>query len=276
MMKKLTAILFATLLSLTALVPFAGAARAGTPRLVDMADILTDSEEAELLSELDSVSEVWDSEVIIVTTTDTEGSSVTTYADDIFDYIYAAENEEVYGADYETSGILFLLDMGGREWAISTRGTGIQTFTDAGQKYITGKMQSDLSDGYYADAFDTFIDECDDFYEQAATGEPYDVENLSGAEGYSLIWIPIALVVGLVLALIVTLVMKSQLKSVEMQAAASDYLKRDSFQLSRREDIFLRTDIVKTPKPKDNDNDGGSSTHFSSSGTEHGGSSGRF
>lgn len=275
-MKKLTAILFATLLFMTALVPFAGAAREGTPRLVDMADILTDSEETELLAELDSISEKWDSEIIIITTDDTEGSTVTAYADDIFDYTYAAENEETYGADYETNGILLLLDMGGREWAISTKGTGIQTFTDAGQEYITNQIVPYLSDGEYATGFGTFVSECDDFYKQAETGEPYDIDNLSQAEGYSLIWIPISLAVGLVLALIVTGVMKGQLKSVEMQAAASEYLKKDSLQLSHKDDIYLRTYVNKTAKPKDDDNGGGSTTHFSSSGSEHGGSSGRF
>ena len=78
----------------------------------------------------------------------------------------------------------------------------ITVFTDAGIEYIGKQIKGDLSDGNFAGAFDKFADLCDDFITQARTGEPYDVKNLP-KEPLSLIWIPIAIVVGFVLSLII-------------------------------------------------------------------------
>lgn len=53
------------------------------PRLVDDADILTDSEEKELNQQLDTVSEEQECDVIIVTVDSLNGKTVEEYADDI-------------------------------------------------------------------------------------------------------------------------------------------------------------------------------------------------
>ena len=75
--------------------------------------------------------------------------------------------------------LLLLISMGEREWAISTYGySHTVAFTDAGLEFISGQFQSKLSSGNYADAFNCFADQCDDFLRQAATGEPYDVDNM--------------------------------------------------------------------------------------------------
>mgnify|MGYP000308516591 CR=1 FL=1 len=73
-------------------------------------------------------------------------------------------------------GILFLLDMGDRNWAIATHGYAIEVFTDAGQSYIMDQVKPYLSDGDYNEAFHKFATECDDFITQANEAEPYDVE----------------------------------------------------------------------------------------------------
>ena len=55
------------------------------PRLVDDADILTDSEEKELNQQLDTVSEEQECDVIIVTVDSLNGKTVEEYADDYYD-----------------------------------------------------------------------------------------------------------------------------------------------------------------------------------------------
>ena len=92
-------------------------------------------------------------------------------------------------------------------------------------------MTGDLSDGDFAAAFDTFADECDDFITQAKTGEPYDIDN-EPQKPMSWIWIPISLVAGIVLSLIVVGTMKSKLKTVRFQAAANNYVKAGSMNLT--------------------------------------------
>ena len=58
---------------------------ASMPRLVDGADLLTDSEEITLLSMLDEISERQMLDVVIVTTNTLEGKSPMAYADDFYD-----------------------------------------------------------------------------------------------------------------------------------------------------------------------------------------------
>ncbi len=72
------------------------------------------------------------------------------------------------------------------------------------------------------------------------------------------------------------------------QMPAADYLRAGSFKPGRQQDLFLYHTVTMTARPKNNDNDNGghhggfgsgggfSSTHVSSSGTTHGGSSGSF
>lgn len=241
------------------------------PRLIDNADLLTDSEESDLLSKLDEISERQQMDVVIVTINSLEGKTATAYADDFYDY-------NGYGFGKTRDGILLLVAMDDREWAISTCGSGIPTFTDAGQEYIVEQFKPDLSDGYYADAFNTFADLCDDYMTQAEANEPYDVGNMPKGDFPLFRNILIAVVVGFIIALIAVSVMKSKLTSVRAQKNATNYTVANSMRLTQNQDLFLYHVVTKTARPKNDDNDfgGGSSTHTSSSGSSHGGSSGSF
>ena len=61
--------------------------------------------------------------VVVVTENSLDGKSAQDYADDFFDY-----NGHGYGDD--DSGVLFLIGMDERKWAITTYGYGITAFTD--------------------------------------------------------------------------------------------------------------------------------------------------
>ena len=56
------------------------------PRLVDGADLLTDSEETALRDKLDEISERQQVDLVIVTTDSLEGKSPMEFADDFYDY----------------------------------------------------------------------------------------------------------------------------------------------------------------------------------------------
>ena len=72
--------------------------------------------------------------------------------------------------------------------------------------------------------------------------------------------------------------MKRKLHTVNMQAAANNYLKNGSLNITESNDIFLYSNVTKTAKPQDNDSNSGSgsSTHESSSGNTYGGGGGTF
>ncbi|WP_024865871.1 TPM domain-containing protein [Butyrivibrio sp. FCS014] len=249
------------------------------PRLVDQADLLSDTEEKNLLSTLDSLSAKWKCNIVVLTV-DSHTGPIEAYADDYFDY-------NGFGADYSESGILFMLSMEDREWAISTAGDAIRVFTDYGQDYMFNQMRGDLSDGDYYGAFNTYATVCDKLLDQAASGTPYDVNQpqlrVRTASDY-LAYLGYSVIIGLVVALFPILKMKSDLKTVHMNASASGYQSQQGMRMSVNSDRLVNKTLSKTPLPKDNDSSssrgggwsGGSSTHTSSSGHSHGGSHGHF
>jgi uncharacterized protein len=265
MKRKLTTLIIAIILCMLSISSVF--ARTGPKLLIDNADLLSTSEAESLEEKLNEISERQSLDIAIVTVEGLDGKSSQAYADDYYDY-------NGYGNGENRDGILLLISMEDRDYAISTCGYGISVFTDAGLEYIVDEFILDLSNGNYADAFDTFADCCDKFISKAKGGEPYDTDNMPHPL-LSVIWIPISFVVGLIIALIIVGVMKSKLKTVRMQPAANDYLKDGSFNLTQSRDLFLYSTVSRHEIPKNN-NGSGSSTHSSSSGTMHGGKSGKF
>ena len=260
-MKKYTAILCVLLLCLSAALPVF--AESAAPRLVDGADYLTDAEEAAILNKLDDISTRQGMDVVIVTAPTLDGKDITAFADDFYD-----EN------GYHPDGILLLIADLEREWAISTAGYGITAFTDAGQDYLTGQFLDALSDGQYAAAFDTYAALCDGFITQAKAGSPYDVDTLPKTPFRAVRSLAVSLLIGFVAALIATGSMKGKLKTVHAQAAASQYVTPGSLKVTESRELFLYRQLQVHKREKEEE--GGSSTHKSSSGRTHGGSSGKF
>lgn len=276
MKKKLSAIFFALVLSVLA--SFPAFAVSDLQRFVDEAGLLTGSERTELLEKLNEISERQQVDVAVVTVNSLEGASATEYADDFYDM-------NGYGFGNEGDGILLLISMEERDWAISTSGFGITAFTDAGLAYISDMIVGDLSDGDYAWAFTLFAEMCDDYITQAKTGEPYDAGHLPKDPLVLLVFLVFALVVGFVIALIATGIMRSKLKSVHSKTEAGGYVKKGSLNLTLKSDLYLYKDVKRREKPKEEEkkdnsdntrSSGGSTTHKSSSGKKHGGASGKF
>ena len=238
-------------------------------RLVDEADLLSDAEEKDLLSKLDEISERQKCDLVIVTVKDLGGKTPEAFADDYFDY-------NGYGQGEDYSGLLLLLSMKERDWHITTTGYAIRAFTDAGLEYMSDRFVPKLSSGEYEQAFNSFAELSDKFLTQAKTDKPYDKGNLP-KEPLSWIWVPLSLGVGLVTAFVVVSSMAGQLKSVEPDVAATNYIVENSLTVTQAEEKFLYKTIDKVARPKESkSSSGGSSTHTSSSGRTHGGAGGKF
>ena len=242
-------------------------------RMNDSANVLTEDEDNELEDALEELSVRQNFDVVIATIESLESvdyTSMEEYADDLYDFCQFG-----YGADRD--GVLLLVSVGDRKWHISTCGYGITAFTDAGIQYLGEQMTPDMADGDYAAAFRTFVQWSDAYIDAARSGRPYDVKNLP-REPLSLMYLFLALGIGLVLAWVVVGVMKSRLRSVAFQENAASYVREGSMNLTNSRELFLYRDVQRTEhvEEKDSDSSGGSSTHTSSSGTTHGGGGGSF
>ena len=264
MKKNIIGFLTAVLLLIGLVLP----AQAASPRLVDEAGLLTEKESSKLLEKLDKISTEQQLDVVIVTVDSLGQKTSQAYADDYFDY-------EGYGQGESLDGILLLVSMEDRDWAISTHGYGITAFTDAGLSYMQEKFRPYLSEGEYAKAFEKFADLCEKFIKQAKKGKPYDNGNMP-KEPLSWVWIPGDLLIGCGIAVVVALTKKGQLKSVRKKVLAQAYVVPGSQNVTDCRDFLVNRFTTTRIIEHHDDHPGGSSTHQSSSGSTHGGASGKF
>ena len=273
-MKKIISLLMLALFLCLVLLP--SAAESTLPRLIDDADLLNETEYNALLAELDKISTYHQCDVVVVTLNALNGRDITVFADNFFD-------ENGYGQGAGFDGILFVISMAEREWAISTCGTAIQIFTDQRQSIMMDAVLEKLSSGRYGDAFSAFAAECDNYlylgipeypvYSYPSGDYPvYAEEDEISLPSVLLI----SLGIGLVAALIYTSILKGQLKSVAPAKSAQNYICADSFKLTDSRDVFLYRNVTRQPRQQNNGTSGGSVTHRASSGRSHGGSRGRF
>ena len=249
------------------------------PRLADQEELLTTEEQEELLARLDEISERQQCDVVIVTVASIEGKTATEYADDYFDY-------QGYGYGEKSDGILLLVGMKERVWAISTHGSlGISAFTDAGLDYIKEDVQFQLKRDNYAKAFRTFASLCDQFLTAAHKGKPYDVGNLPIKHASPSILI-FLFPIGILIMAWKSRSKKRSLKSVVKKTGAISYKVPNSLHLWVDEDRITGSHVTKRKRNEESRDRGGSSgsggssggstTHTSSSGRTHGGTSGTF
>lgn len=238
------------------------------PLLVDDADLLTDSEEKELLAKLEEISKKQKCEVAVVTVDGLDGKTAMEYADDYYDY-------NGYGYGENRDGILLLISMADRDWWMTTHGYGITAFTDEGMNYMKDKFLPYISDADYKEGFDTYADLCDDFITQAREGNSYDVGNLPKGI-VPPFWILGDLAIGLFIGFIMASIRKNSLKTVRKVSQAQDYTVPGSMVLTMQRDMLVNKTLTTRRIERDSESSGGSSTHSSSSGSTHGGSGGKF
>ena len=253
--------------------------KSGKLPVVDQAGLLSANEVTALSEKLAAIAGRYQCDIVIVTVDGLGRKTATAFADDFFDYNgygYNAVPDE-NGMTVNGDGILLLVSMEERDYAISTSGFGITALTDYGINDLEGRFLPDLSKGNYAAAFNTFADRCEWLLKTARNGRPYDV-------GYNINWLTlgIAILAGLLFAFIPVGTMKRQLTSVAQNTNANLYLDAQSFALTQNSDVFLTKTVARTRHVEAQKSSGGgghfggSSTHTSSSGGSHGGHSGKF
>lgn len=261
------------------------------PKVVDEADLLSREEESMLEAKAQALAEQYSMDVVILTVNSTSGVYIEQYADDYYD-------NNGYGIGENYSGVLVMLCMDTREWAISTCGDTRYALTDYGIEQLFSVMAGDLSYGYYYDAFDAYLNALPQYFDAYLKGDPIDGDSggYTGPGSYEPgtdddiiyypedppgFWdvFPTSLLIGAVVALITVLIMRSSMNTVRKQSSASAYKAYEGCRLVRQQDIFLYSTLSRTRRPQDTGGGGGgggSSVHRSSSGRSHGGGHGRF
>lgn len=250
MLKKI----FSAILAMAMCVTFSAVNVSATnaDKIVDNADILSDSEEQKLEERMLDIVDKYDYDIAVVTINSTDGKSMMAYADDYYDYNYYGEN-----------GLMLLYNYSTNEAYITTDGKGIRAFTDKGISAVGKEVRPLLNSGSYYDAFESFADVSEkhiDYYE--SNGKAYSPKN------YFIIFV-ISLGIGLLFAAIICIALKSQLKTAVMQTNAKAYVRSGSRNVTYARDIYLYKKVSRRKIESNN----GSSTHTSSSGDTHGGGS---
>ena len=147
--------------------PSQGGARVEGQFVYDYADLLETEEGLE--SEIASIRERWQIDVVVVTIDDAHGRSSMDYADDFFDY-----ND--FGYDKPMGdGVLFLIDMDNRQIWISTSGKAIIYFTDDRIDEALDSIIEYMYDADYDGAADDFLWYTDDFMSRVPGDyDPYE------------------------------------------------------------------------------------------------------
>ncbi len=209
--------------------------------VTDGADLLTDSQERELRTTLSEISDKYGAQVAVVTVPSLD-ISIDFYVNDLYD-------GEDYGYGSDKAGVLLLVCMNPREYRILSNGFAADAISSYDIDVISDEIVSYLSDGYYAEAFDTYASECEYYLNGYINGFPFEF-------GPNLL---LALIVGLVIALIAVSGMKAQLKSVRRQNQANAYVKSGSMNITRAGDYFMYRTVTRRPKPQNNSSSSSSS-----------------
>ena len=232
----------------------------GADRVIDEADILTDSEEKELDAKIATIEQSHKVRILVGTMKSTDGTPLGKIANNVVDQIPA-----------DNGTIVLLLSMKERDWYISTDSKMRTRITDGkGVDYLAGEFLPDLKEGKYAAAFTAFAKTTDEmltYYEKE--GEPYDPAN-----AFNLMALGIALACALILGGTIYYVLYEYESNVRSAAEADAYLNHDSFQLTQSEDNFLYTTVTRRAKEKRESSSSNVST--SSSDSSHGGGGGKF
>lgn len=222
----------------------------------DEADLYSVQEEQEINGQLQKIRDEKGIDTVIVTVSGTDGKSARDFADD-----YLGEGGYGYGS--ENNAILLLIDMGGREFYISTMGADtLKCFNDARIDKMLDNIAKDIVSENYLECADSFMDDVSQYM-----GTDPAVKERGPVTGMDIaVRLLISLAVGAAVSLATWCILR---RGTPVAVHAGDYLVEDSIKITGSEDTFIN--CVTTTRHIPKESSGGTSTHTSRSGQTHGG-----
>lgn len=241
--------------------------------VADLADLLTEQEVSSLNNTASSLSGYSGCDVLIATLETMEGYSAEEYA-------VLLNSGSLWHSD---DAVLFLISMEEREWYIATFGSAMETFTDHQIDTLGESAVYYLSRGNYYDGFALYLSMLSDCFQAqgSRTSIGYDSHGQTAAAANGLTKsffrvLPVSALIGLVTAALVLLLMRSQMNTKRRQNSAADYLITGTYRVRNQQDIFLYSNLSKSPRQQNTGSQSGSGGYRSSGGRSHGGRGGKF
>lgn len=224
----------------------------------DYAGILTADQVSSLDSKAASISDKYQSGTYIIILQDYHeyGSDVDAAARNLY-------NSMGFGLGSDQNGELLLLSMGARDYSLTVHGVKAnEAFSEYARNAVIDEFLDDFHDNSWNSGLTDYLDKSSECLELAADGKPLTIASSSK---YQLIKWGSSALIGIILAIIIGLGIKSTMKSVAQKVEARNYVKKDSFDVSYRNDYFKYSTETRTKIEKSSSSSSGSSGGFSSS-----------
>lgn len=240
--------------------------------VTDQTGLLTQTELATLETKAADISSRYGIGVYIIVVNDYHNYS---QYPDIYDAAVDIYTRYDLGGGSDRAGALLFLSMSERDYVLDFNTDRARyAFTEAGQDRLESQMLSYFRNDDFYNGFQSYLDNCDYFLQQAANGTPVgegetaDYERSSG--GFS----ALALLPGIIVSTITGTALSAPMRSTGLKRDANQYAVSGSLQLHHRSDMFLHRSVTRTPRAVNNNRSGGGGSYHSS-GT-HSGRSGKF
>lgn len=231
--------------------------------VMDTAALLDADTRNALNSRAQELSQEYGCGVYVLTVDTMDGEDVRTFAENFY-------TENNLGVGAYRNGILFVVCMDVREYVTVTYGQdpadgeygiGILAFTDKGIAAMEEVVAPMLSSGAYGEAFDAYLDSCEEalsYYAEHGEAEK-DGGSVLGR-------LAIVVFVPLLIALVVCLILRSQMKTARAATSAGEYIPKDGFVLTAQRDQFIHTTHHREKIERNSGSGSGSGISVSSSG----------
>lgn len=230
--------------------------------VTDKAELLTEQEIQTLEDKAEQLATEYTFGVYIITVDD-----ISEYMDDL-DMETAAE--QLYlsydlGKGSNQSGLLLLMSMAERDWALFAFGYGNTAFTDYGKGYLSDQFLDDFKNDNWYSGFTDYQTTCGQMLDTSLNGSPVDVDNVPPSPYARLYGIITCVVLGLLIAFMVTVILKRQLKSVAHGTQAEAFIAAGGLKLTDQYDRYTHTTTsrVYDPPQKSSSSSGGTTTRSS-------------
>lgn len=230
-------------------------------KVYDYAGLLDGGEEEALEQYADGLSEEYEADFVVVTITENTWGTAQEFADRFFDENYFGQEgrEKEYGSG---DGMVFLIDMENREYALSTAGSLYEAMGDKEVERLLDRAGTYMADARYYQACRTALDEAKRAVEKARAWE---------------LWLPVG--IAFVLAAAATAVSLGAMMSASRKAKAASeagrYAVADSLRIEGKREYHTGSHTSVT-RIQESSGGGGGGSHRSGGGVTHGGGSRGF
>ena len=217
--------------------------------ITDAAGILTDAEWQSLEDKAEAISEKYQCAVYFVTVDD-----YTDYGSgDVYDVAKEIYRDYDLGWGAEKSGVLLLLSMADRDYALIANGYGNTAFTDYGKDKLSDEFLDDFGDNDWAGGLEDYLGKSAEMLTLARDGSPLD----EGSDPAIKYWgVAIAVLLSCVLSFVVCFIFKANMESVVEKSEANAYVAQDSISFTAREDYFTHATETRTEIKKESSGGG--------------------